>query len=807
MLILSKLLLLITSFIVLTQCSLYEAFPINKQFPPVARIDESFQFLLSNDTYKSTTGYSQISYKAYSLPSWLSFDSTTRILSGTPPSSVLGSGIDLLYFDFTLEGTDESDNASLNKTYQLVVSDSPRIEISDDFNLLALLKNFGQTNGRQGLILSPNEVFNVTFERSAFTNEDSIVGFYGRSELYNAPLPSWLFFDPKTLKFSGKAPVVNSDIAPQVTYEFVLVATDINGFSSVELPFSLVVGAHELTTSVQNTLLINVTDTGEFSYAIPLNYMFLDGEEVQSANITTSTLENAPYWVEFDNYTISGTVPNVHKFTTSNEFTLAMHDVYGDVIYLNFEVVSTSNLFAVTNLSNINATRGEWFQYNFLPSQFTNYADTNITLEYTNKSQSYDWLSFHATNLTLSGQVPNDFSILSLDLVAVQDSIMEKLNFDIIGTDSLNTHNSTTNITSSTRTSSTSSSSSILHSATSSSTKSFSSSSATLEVSSTPISGTHSKSNKKAVAIACGVAIPVGLIVLLLILFLFWRKNRKERKDTESTPETPGTTGPSVDPYVPGLDSDEIVDPFSDKFMSHSSTPRNLGALNVMKLDDSSSQSETSTLNEKLSKLSDSDIFYDASHTQSTEMLLQPDNHYTDDFNQNRTSSLYLNNEPANRKSWRYNPERPSYNGKEIRESIMSINTVSTDELLTTEITSNNNISKDPRKSTLGLRDSVFGSGSTEVKKNSMLRYSSKTNLMPVLDEHENDQQYQYEGTISSSSSDEFVPVQAGNTYNWVQKTELNRKLSQKRFVDLNDKGNFNVEKGLETEGHVPEQI
>lgn len=231
----------------------------------------------------------------------------------------------------------------------------------------------------------------MTFERDTFTtsDSDSIVAYYGLSQEYHAPLPSWLFFDENNLKFSGTAPVVNSEIAPEMDYSFSLVATDVAGYSGVEVNFRLVMGAHQLTTSIENTMLINVTDSGSFSYDIPLNYVYLDGQEISNSDISSIELFNAPSWVTLDNQTLSGNLPNS---SVTGNFSVAIHDVHQDVVYLNFAVESTQKLFAISSLSNVNATRGEWFQYFLLPSQFTNYDDTDVSIDF-NSSDSHDWLS------------------------------------------------------------------------------------------------------------------------------------------------------------------------------------------------------------------------------------------------------------------------------------------------------------------------------------------------------------------------------------------------------------------------------
>lgn len=133
----------------------YEAYPISKQYPPVARIGEDFAFQLSNDTYKSSRDKtSQISYQVYDLPSWLSFDSQQRIISGTPTKDDWDSDKPIKNFEFILEGTDAADNSALNKTYELVVTNRTSLSVSSSFNLLSLLKNYGYTNGMDALKLA-----------------------------------------------------------------------------------------------------------------------------------------------------------------------------------------------------------------------------------------------------------------------------------------------------------------------------------------------------------------------------------------------------------------------------------------------------------------------------------------------------------------------------------------------------------------------------------------------------------------------------------------------------------------------------
>lgn len=800
--------LIISRLFSLTYAQPYEAYPINKQYPPVARIDESFSFQLSNTTYQSSNNkYSQITYQVFDLPEWLTFDTQSRTISGSPSAALLDDDTETDYFNFILQGFDETDNSYLNNTYQLAVTKKSSLQLANDFNLLALLKNYGNTNGKEGLILAPNQVFNVTFDRSAFVNQSSIKAFYGRSEQYNAPLPNWLFFDSSDLRFSGTAPVVNSAIAPEFSYGLVLIATDIEGYSGIEVPFNLIVGAHQLTTSIQNSMIINVTDSGDFNYDIPLNYVFLDNNEITMGNLSTPTLVNAPDWVQLNNFTLSGSLPSDTSSSSANNFSVAIYDIYDDVIYLNFDVVSTTNLFAVSSLPNINATRNEWFQYSFLPSQFTDPSNTNISVFYTNSSQSHDWLSFHSSNLTLIGQVPNDFDYLSIGLRAQEKSLSEELSFKIIGMDSKSNHSknhtSSLNVTSTYHHSSTTStshaSSTSTGSVTITSTTASSSSSGVV----TPIQKNHKSNNSKTVAIACGVAIPVGVIIIIaILLFMFWKRKQNNKSQVPDEEMVRNISKPDVN--NPANDPKQAVtslqNPFDDD-SQNSQLAKRLTALNEMKLDQSSlTDSENSTIDDE--KNDTNGLYADPFHSQSDELLLK-DESQNAIFNPTRpTSSFYMDSQPATMKSWKNNSFNPS---KYNRDSSMSLNTVTTADLMNTEIKEDDIIPKDPRKSSLGLRDSVFWNKSQRNSDSS--KSNTKQALEPVAEFSDNKNDNNTPTSMSTSSSDDFLPVKNGDNFDWVRTNDVNRKPSKKRLVNFSNKGEVDVGEAQQVDGHIPEEI
>ncbi|SCV05478.1 LANO_0H08372g1_1 [Lachancea nothofagi CBS 11611] len=809
----------------LAYCQPYEAFGANSQYPPVAVVGAQYSFQLSNDTFKSSEDdNAQIQYEAFALPSWLQFDSQSRVFSGTPSESDFDGDAETARVSYLLQGIDPNDNQSLNKTYQFALSKDALPEVSANFNLLSLLKNSGYTNGKNALKLVPGSVFNVSFDRDTFDNTSSSTSYYGRSTLYHAPLPNWVFFDKANLKFSGTAPVVNSEIAPEFSYSFSLLASDIQDYTGAEVKFELVVGAHQLTTSIQNTLAVNVSSTGSFSYPLPMSYIYLDGSPVSSSNVSSIKLLGDPDWATVSNQSLSGSLP---KGQTSQNLTVEIEDVYGDSVYLNFLVESTHKLFAVSSLPNVNATQGEWFQSQLLPSQFTDYNNTDVSLDFTNTSQSTSWLSYHDSNMTLTGEVPDDFDDLVVRVTAKQASESQSLSFKLAAVQSKHTSSSSSS-------SASSSSTSHLSSTSRSSASSTSTASATSTSSAAPESGLKKASNKsnKTVAIACGVAIPVVVILALLILFLLLWRRRKNKSasagDRENSPQisNPKLGNPANNPAFYGTDS-----PFGDEYsVDENASAKRLAVLNAMKLDEQpGSGSDNSTFDEKAEcatmNSSSSDLYQDAMQTGSTDALLPP-NENDQYFDSNKhTSSVYLNSEPTNRKSWRFsaNNNEPVSN---VRESYNSLNTVSTAELFNTQIANNKTLPKDPRKSSLGLRDSVFMAMPTNAEPNKLENMHSsaisprKSNnaskidfsgdrVLPNLSEMPQDQ-HSTNSHLSSSSSDDLVPIKNGDNYKWVERdgsrgTEPQRKRSVKRLVSLPNRSGVGVCDANEIRGQVPE--
>ncbi|EGW35657.1 uncharacterized protein SPAPADRAFT_58865, partial [Spathaspora passalidarum NRRL Y-27907] len=234
-------------------------FPFNEQLPNVGRVNQDYSFTMANNTYRSSTG-AYINYEVQGLPDWLKFDSGSRTFSGQPTQDNVGT------FEITLVGTDTQDSTTLSNTYQMMVSSDPGLKLTSQNAITNAIAKVGHTNGGNGLVVKEGDNINLQFDKSIFESDPNsnnpIVAYYGRSA-DRSPLPNWLQFNSDDLSFSGTVPHVTSQNAPSFEYGFSFLATDYPGFAGADGIFKLVVGGHQLSTSISGPIKINGTLGGD----------------------------------------------------------------------------------------------------------------------------------------------------------------------------------------------------------------------------------------------------------------------------------------------------------------------------------------------------------------------------------------------------------------------------------------------------------------------------------------------------------------------------------------------------------------
>ncbi|KAI0108407.1 hypothetical protein F4814DRAFT_451690 [Daldinia grandis] len=385
-------------------------FPINSQLPPVARISEAFDFTFSPLTFFSK---SDITYRLGNAPKWLSLDSSSRRLFGAPrddevpPGQVVGIPIELI-------AEDKTGSTTTKPTLVVSRSQPPVIDVP----ISKQLPKFGTYIAPSTLHLQPSKPFSFGFDEHTFRTDsgDGALNYYAVSG-DNAPLPSWIAFDAEKLSFSGKTPPFESLIQPPQTFTFKLVASDVVGFSSVSVPFSIAVGSHELTAEPP-VVKLNATHKKHFEYKDLPNVLKLDKKPLDRDDMVTVAALDLPPWLSFDNETwaLDGTPELTAE---SSNITIAVTDKYSDT--LNLTISIHFGLF-ISDLPDINIKAGDNFSFD-LKKYLSSPEDTQVTIE---DESGASWANFNSSSMLLSGSVPKHMLVKSRTMPHVAFSATSK---------------------------------------------------------------------------------------------------------------------------------------------------------------------------------------------------------------------------------------------------------------------------------------------------------------------------------------------------------------------------------------------
>jgi axial budding pattern protein 2 len=386
-------------------------YPINSQLPPVARVSQPFNFTFSSGTFAN--GGTGLQYSLSNAPSWLKVDSVSQTLHGTPGTGDAGAP------QFLLVATDQSGSGSMSVT--LVVSSDLGPQLGKP--LLPQLAKSGPTSGPATVFMHPGRAFTIDFDpKEIFANTQANTVYYATSAPYNAPLPSWIYFDPSNLKFTGNSPS-NPSSVPQ-SFSFNLIASDAAGFSAAMVTFEIVVSQHILSFG-KTAQTLNFTRGQPFSTPHFIDDLSLDDHSVTANNLSHFSLDG-PSWLKLDNDTLSlsGTAP---KDADNQNITITVGDIYDDNAKLEL-YLRVSQLFA-KGVESCNATIGDEFSYTFDKSLLS---DDSVQLQ-VDLSAASSWAHYDTTTETISGDVPNDLApqTFPIKLTATQGSVKEERNLNL----------------------------------------------------------------------------------------------------------------------------------------------------------------------------------------------------------------------------------------------------------------------------------------------------------------------------------------------------------------------------------------
>lgn len=383
-------LILLSCYAGFTLCAPADYFPINSQLPPVARIAEPFSFVFSPSTFESP--YS-ISYSLVDSPEWLSIDSSGRRLYGTPQEGDVAPGA-IVGVPISIAAEDEQGSTTVNSTLVVSRNPAPKVVVP----LSEQLPSFGQLySAPSSVILNPLENFSFQFDTNTF--DQSGLTYYAVSG-DNAPLPSWISFDPNSISFTGRTPATESLVQPPTTFDVKLVASDVVGFASVSVPFSIVVGNHELTAETTD-IVANASIGDQFQYDDLSNILRLDGEPLDRSNVTSISAAPLPEWLQFDSETwiLDGT-PGAGAAPVN--VTISIVDIYSDVLNISLAINIATELFR-SDLPFLNASAGTNLALDLKP-YILDTSDTELQLA--DQSQA-PWIRYNSADMELTGAIPD----------------------------------------------------------------------------------------------------------------------------------------------------------------------------------------------------------------------------------------------------------------------------------------------------------------------------------------------------------------------------------------------------------------
>lgn len=363
------------------------AFPFNSQVPAVARVGQQYSFQISDSTFApDPTAYV---YTISNQPAWLTIDSSTRTLQGTPGASDAGSTT------FVLTAADSSGNAQMSCT--LVVSADPAPQPLGDIITKQLSATANLSSSQPPtLTLLPSTRFTFDFGQDSFIDVLQRKLYYYATLNDHTPLPSWMKFDPDLLTFSGTAPDLAS--FPQ-SWVISLIASDVPGFSANSASFTMTIGTQQLVfvpeeqeLSITAGKLVNVTVLQNELFRNNVN---LDSGELKSAEA------DIPSWLTFDPATlaIEGTAPA--NFQAEN-VTITVTDKLGNAATAIITLVPGDSSMFHGQIGTLSAQAGKKFEYHFDDSLFTR-KDLDLSVHVPSTAS---WLTYDATTQDLTGTPP-----------------------------------------------------------------------------------------------------------------------------------------------------------------------------------------------------------------------------------------------------------------------------------------------------------------------------------------------------------------------------------------------------------------
>jgi hypothetical protein len=350
------------------------------------------------DPQSETLTYTASLSSGQALPSWLSFDASTKTFSGTVPTGME------------------------NLTLKVTATDTGSLSVSETFGVtvppVPAAKPPTVTDQTANQIWTQGQKISLALPANTFTDPQSGTLTYAASQSSGRTLPSWLSFNTATKTFSGTVPAGMESLTLKVTDTGGLSVSETFGVAVPPVP------AAKLPTITDQTANQTWTQGQKISLALPAKTFTDPQSKTLSYSARQSNGQALPSWLSFNaaTNTLSGIVPAGRenltlKVTATDTRGLSASDTFGVTVPAAAPTITDQT-------ANQTWTQGQKISL-ALPANTFNDPQSD-TLTY-NARQSNGlalpaWLSFNAATRTFSGTVPTGVESLTLKITATDTS-------------------------------------------------------------------------------------------------------------------------------------------------------------------------------------------------------------------------------------------------------------------------------------------------------------------------------------------------------------------------------------------------
>ena len=364
----------------------------NKILNQTALEDSVFSFTIPTNTFNDIDAGDILTYSATlengnALPSWLTFNPTTRTLSGTPINSEVGS---------------------LN--IRIMSADNAGANVSDIFTLTVQNVNDAPivSNPIPAQTATEDSPFNFAIPANTFSDIDAGDTLTYSATLANGtPLTSWLTFNPITGIFTGTP--LNENVG---IISVIVTATDTSN-ASVSNTFTIAIANVNDAPALTSTPATLIAGTEDTPYTISTSSLLQGFTDVDGDSLAVSELAAS-------NGTLTDNGNGTYNFAPKANFNGIVNLTY-NVIDSNGGITSATQSFAIASVNDApivsnaiaaqTATEDSPFSF-AIPTNTFNDVDAGDILTYSatlaDGTPLPSWLSFNANTGIFSGTPLNE---------------------------------------------------------------------------------------------------------------------------------------------------------------------------------------------------------------------------------------------------------------------------------------------------------------------------------------------------------------------------------------------------------------